>query len=360
MQQTIELASRHAGARRPAEPDARRWVAVLAPYRESSPGRSLAELLVTVVPFVALWLAMLLSLRYSYWLCLLFAVPAAGLLVRLFMIQHDCGHGSFFHRRRANDWLGRALGVLTLTPYGYWRRTHAMHHGTSGHLDRRGTGDIGTLTVREYQSQPTWRRALYRLKRHPIVVLGLGPFYLFVLKHRLPVRLMRAGRAPWLSTMSTNLAIAVVIGLLVLPGSARLSSGAGADHLACLVGRRLAVLRAAPVRAHLLRGRGLERPHRSPARQLTICRPCCAGSRPTSASITSTTSRAESPSTGSTRRCARIPSSRESVACRSWRASAACVSPCGTRISSDWRLSAMPALPSVGNRHGHHSKYDEK
>jgi acyl-lipid omega-6 desaturase (Delta-12 desaturase) len=158
---------------------------------------------------------MLASLRYSYWLCLLLAVPAAGFLVRLFMIQHDCGHGSFFRRRLANDWLGRTLGVLTLTPYGYWRRTHAMHHATSGHLGRRGTGDVDTLTVREYQSLPAWRRALYRLKRHPIVVLGLGPFYMFVLQHRLPVRLMRAGWQPWLSVMSTNLAIAAVIGLLV-------------------------------------------------------------------------------------------------------------------------------------------------
>ena len=272
MQQTIEHADRHARASLPAEPDARHWVTVLAPYREPSLGRSLAELFVTVVPFVALWLAMLLSLRYSYWLCLLLAVPAAGFLVRLFMIQHDCGHGSFFRRRRANDWLGRVLGVLTLTPYGYWRRTHAMHHATSGHLDRRGTGDIGTLTVREYQSLPAWRRALYRLKRHPIVLLGLGPFYLFVLKHRLPVRLMRAGRDPWLSVMSTNLAIAVVVGLLVaVLGAARLSAGAGADHLARLVGRRLAVLCAAPVRAHLLGvGRGLEPPHRRPARQLAL------------------------------------------------------------------------------------------
>jgi omega-6 fatty acid desaturase (delta-12 desaturase) len=215
MQQTIERADRDAGAHRPA-PDARHWVMALAPYREPSLARSLAELVVTVVPFVALWLAMLLSLRYSYWLCLLLAVPAAGFLVRLFMIQHDCGHGSFFRRRRANDWLGRVLGVLTLTPYGYWRRTHAMHHATAGHLGRRGTGDVETLTVREYQSLPAWRRALYRLTRHPIVVLGLGPFYLFVLQHRLPVRLMRAGWQPWLSVMSTNLAIAAVIGLLVV------------------------------------------------------------------------------------------------------------------------------------------------
>jgi omega-6 fatty acid desaturase (delta-12 desaturase) len=190
-------------------------VTLLAPYRQPILGRSWAELGVTVVPFVALWLLMLLSLPYSYWLCLLLAVPAAGFLVRLFMIQHDCGHGSFFRRRRANDWLGRVLGVLTLTPFGYWRRTHAMHHATSGHLGRRGTGDVATLTVREYQSLLAWRRGLYRLSRHPIVVLGVGPFYLFVLQYRLPVRLMRGGRAPWVSVMSTNFAIAGVVGLLV-------------------------------------------------------------------------------------------------------------------------------------------------
>ena len=107
------------------------------------------------------------------------------------------------------------IGVLTLTPYGYWRRTHAMHHATSGNLDRRGTGDIGTLTVREYQSRPTWRRALYRLKRHPIVMFGLGPLFLFVLKHRLPLRLMRAGKEPWLSVMTTNLVILALAGLAV-------------------------------------------------------------------------------------------------------------------------------------------------
>ena len=113
MQQTIEPADRGARARSQAEPDGRDWVKTLAPYREPSLGRSLAELAVTAVPFLALWLLMLFSLRYSYWLCLLLAVPAAGFVVRLFMIQHDCGHGSFFRRRRANDWLGGVLGVAT-------------------------------------------------------------------------------------------------------------------------------------------------------------------------------------------------------------------------------------------------------
>jgi fatty acid desaturase len=164
-QKTIELANRSVDAGRPIQRDGPHGARAVAPYRAPLLARSLTELAITVVPFVALWLLLLLSLRYSYWLCLLLAVPTAGFLVRLFMIQHDCGHGSFFRRRRANDWLGRVLGVLTLTPYGYWRHTHAMHHATSGHLGRRGTGDVGTLTVREYRPSKTalfWASATAR------------------------------------------------------------------------------------------------------------------------------------------------------------------------------------------------------
>src|SRR5205807_1103848 len=120
----------------------RAWAAVLTAYRKPSPARSIAELAITAVPFAVLWFSMWASLAAGYWLCLLLAVPTAGFLVRLFMIQHDCGHGSFFRRRLANDWLGRAIGVLTLTPYDFWRRDHAIHHATSGNLERRGIGDI--------------------------------------------------------------------------------------------------------------------------------------------------------------------------------------------------------------------------
>jgi acyl-lipid omega-6 desaturase (Delta-12 desaturase) len=210
-----------AGQGAPDESAAREWAKVLAPYREPRLARSLAELAVTIVPFVALWVLMLASLAWSYAITLALAVPAAGFLVRLFMIQHDCGHGSFLPKRRANDWLGRVLGVLTFTPYGYWRRTHAIHHAGSGNLDRRGIGDVETLTVREYRSLPPWRRVLYRVSRHPLFLFGLAPFLLFVLKHRLPFGLMRAGRAPWVSTLSTNLAIALVLGLLIAALGAR-------------------------------------------------------------------------------------------------------------------------------------------
>ena len=179
----------------------------LAYYRSPDLGRSVVELLVTIVPFVLLWLLMWLALQIGYGLYLVLAVPTAGFLVRLFMIQHDCGHGAFFRSRQANDWVGRALGVLTLTPYDFWRRTHAVHHATSGNLDRRGMGDIDTLTVREYRSLSRWGRVRYRIYRHPLVMFGLGPAYLFFLQYRLPIGLMRAGWRPWLSTMVTNLAI---------------------------------------------------------------------------------------------------------------------------------------------------------
>src|SRR6201993_1270934 len=130
--------------------DVRALVRGLARYREPDHARSVIEIVITVVPLAVLWFTMWLSLGISYGLCLLLAVPAAGFLVRLFMIQHDCGHGAFFHRRFANDWVGRVIGVLTLTPYDFWRHSHALHHAGSGNLGRRGWGDVDTLTVREY------------------------------------------------------------------------------------------------------------------------------------------------------------------------------------------------------------------
>jgi acyl-lipid omega-6 desaturase (Delta-12 desaturase) len=199
--------------------DDKQWGKILARYREPDPVRSVFELLVTAVPFVLIWVLMLVSLNYSYWLCLLLAVPAAGFLVRLFMIQHDCGHGSFFRQRRVNAMIGRAIGVVTLTPFGYWQRTHAIHHATSGNLDRRGTGDVPVLTVSEYLGLPRWRRIAYRLLRNPLILLGLGPIYIFLLKHRLPIELMDGGKEVWISAMSTNLAIAgVVVGTSSLVG----------------------------------------------------------------------------------------------------------------------------------------------
>jgi omega-6 fatty acid desaturase (delta-12 desaturase) len=196
--------------------DARSWTQALACYRRPNDARSIVEIGITVVPLVALWLLIWLTLDIGYWLSMLLAVPAAGFLVRLFMVQHDCSHGAFFSHRLANDWTGRVIGVLTFTPYDFWRRTHALHHATSGNLDRRGFGDIDTLTVREYRARPLWGRMHYRFYRHPLVMFGIGPAYLFLLQHRLPVGLMRgSGWQPWLSTMATNVAIAAIVVTLV-------------------------------------------------------------------------------------------------------------------------------------------------
>ena len=198
-----------------ARQEASNWSRTLARYRNPSAVRSLIEIGITVGPFVALWAATWLGVHFGYWISLVLAVPAAGFLVRLFMIQHDCGHGSFFRSQALNDWIGRVLGVLTFTPYDFWRHTHAVHHASSGNLSRRGMGDIDTLTVREYLALPWYGRLRYRLYRHPLVMFGVGPIYMFVLQHRLPVGLMREGWRPWLSTMLTNLGIAAIAAVLI-------------------------------------------------------------------------------------------------------------------------------------------------
>jgi omega-6 fatty acid desaturase (delta-12 desaturase) len=197
------------------ETDPRILAQYLARFRAPNLSRSIIEILITIVPLVVLWISMWFALKIGYGLYLLLAVPAAGFLVRLFMIQHDCGHGAFFRHRLANDWVGRVIGVLTLTPYDFWRSTHAAHHATSGNLELRGIGDIDTLTVDEYLTLPRWRQLLYRLYRHPLEMFGLGPAYLFFLQHRLPVGLMRSGWQPWFSTMATNLAIFMVAAVVI-------------------------------------------------------------------------------------------------------------------------------------------------
>jgi omega-6 fatty acid desaturase (delta-12 desaturase) len=196
--------------------DFQRLRSALNSYIEPSNTRGVAELAITAVPLVALWAAawFLFSIGHL-WASFLIALPAAGFLVRLFMIQHDCGHGSFFSNRHANDWVGRVIGVLTMTPYDFWLRTHAIHHATSGNLERRGIGDLDTLTVREYRALSRLGRLRYRLYRSPIVMFGIGPAYMFILQHRLPVGLMRSGWAPWVSTMATNLGIALIAATLI-------------------------------------------------------------------------------------------------------------------------------------------------
>ena len=194
--------------------DARGLTQILARYRAPNPTRSIVELVITAGPLVALWFLMWVTLDLGYWLGLLLAVPAAGFLVRLFMIQHDCGHGAFFHRRGTNDWVGRVIGVLTLTPYDFWRRTHAVHHSTSGNLDRRGIGDIDTLTVQEYLARSRWvgcATASTGTRRHVRHRPGL-----FVHPTAPAAGRPHAhGWQPWLSTMATNPAIAAIVATMI-------------------------------------------------------------------------------------------------------------------------------------------------
>ncbi len=199
----------------PAVRTGRDWVQILAKYREPDHRRSAFELAVTVVPLVVLFGLGLWALSVSLWLAAALAVVNAGFLVRAFAIQHDCGHASFFRNRSVSDWVGRTLGVLTLTPYHVWRRSHSIHHASHGNLDKRGIGDVMTLTVREYQALSKWRRFGYRLYRHPVVLFGLGPAYLFLLQNRLPVGFMGAGWRYWTSAMGTNLALGLGLGLLI-------------------------------------------------------------------------------------------------------------------------------------------------
>ena len=199
----------------PPTRSAREWLSVLARYRDPSTSRSLFELAVTILPFLALWAMAWGALSISPWLALALAIVNGGFLVRIFIIQHDCGHGAFLRNRTAQDWIGRSLGVLTLTPYAVWRRTHAIHHAHHGDLDQRGIGDVTTLTVDEYRALSPFGRFLYRLYRHPLVLFVLGPSYLFILQNRLPLGLMNQGWRYWVSAMGTNAMIGLFLGLII-------------------------------------------------------------------------------------------------------------------------------------------------
>ncbi len=161
-----------------------RWQDLVAKYQNPDLRRSLWNMANTFVPYLIGWYLMYRSLEISYALTLLLALPTVGMLMRIFIILHDCGHGSYFKSTKANDIVGSVCGILTFTPYFQWRHHHAIHHASSGDLERRGVGDVLTLTVNEYLALPWWKKLGYRIYRSPFVLLVLGPFFLFVLAHR--------------------------------------------------------------------------------------------------------------------------------------------------------------------------------
>jgi acyl-lipid omega-6 desaturase (Delta-12 desaturase) len=184
------------------------WKHIVARYQTPSRLRAWWQIINTLVPFAALWWLMYLSLSVSWWLAMPLAVVAGGFLVRVFIIFHDCGHGSFFKSQRANHILGAITGVLTFTPYFHWRWEHAIHHSSSGDLDRRGTGDVWTLTVEEYLNASRWKRFSYRLARNPVVLFIIAPLFLFLIWQRVPN--LKAGLRERLSVYGTNLALLLI------------------------------------------------------------------------------------------------------------------------------------------------------
>ena len=198
-----------------AEPNPNtKWREIVARYQTPSVKRAVWQLVSTLVPLVGAVILMNWSLSVSYWLTLALAIPAAGLTIRTFIIMHDCGHGSFLPSKTWNNIIGWVTGILTTTPYSHWRREHAIHHATSGHLEQRGTGDISTMTVREYLAAGRLQRIWYRIYRNPVILLVIGPAFLFI-KHRWPTRSI-AGKKEILNVHLTNLALAALVTTLSL------------------------------------------------------------------------------------------------------------------------------------------------
>ena len=181
------------------------WKEILAGFRVPRVSRSMWQMVNTFIPYGVLWYLIHRSMVVSYWIAVPLMVLAGGFLVRAFIIFHDCCHGSFFKSRKATDTLGFIAGVLVFTPFYHWRWQHALHHGHSGDLDRRGIGDVWTLTVREYLEASRWKRFAYRLTRNPFVLFVIAPFFLFLVIHRFPLR--NARKRERHSVYWTNLAI---------------------------------------------------------------------------------------------------------------------------------------------------------
>jgi acyl-lipid omega-6 desaturase (Delta-12 desaturase) len=185
------------------------WKAVVERFQKPSRARAAWQMLNTLGPYALLWYLMYVSVAVSWWLVVPLAILAAGFTVRIFIIFHDCGHGSYFASRRANDVVGFLSGLLTFTPYYHWRWEHNIHHASSGHLDKRGTGDIWTLTVQEYLEASRGKRFAYRLARNPFILFLIAPLYLFLIRQRFASP--KANQRERRSVLWMNLAIGAMV-----------------------------------------------------------------------------------------------------------------------------------------------------
>lgn len=191
------------------------WKNLVSGYQKPHPYKSIWQLSNSFIPFVIIWLLMLYTLDFSYWITLLLAFPAAGFSIRLFIIQHDCGHGSFFKSPHTNDICGLFCSIFTFTPYHYWRKKHAIHHKRAGNLEHRGIGDIYTMTVSEYCHQSIWGKLKYRLYRNPLILFIIFPIILFLVVYRFPSIKNRVLRKYQFSVYMTSFVIGLLIGILI-------------------------------------------------------------------------------------------------------------------------------------------------
>jgi len=198
------------------------WIKIVSKYNHPNPLKSWLQFSINLFLYSIAWFLMFESLSISYWITLGLSIPAAGMLVRLFIIYHDCGHGSYFKSRKLRDVMGLFIGVLTFTPYYSWSHNHSIHHETAGNLDKRGIGDVWTMTVTEYKESSRWKKIVYRFYRNPVTMFGIGPLYVFLIgnrftkkgmdkKGRLGVYITNAGLVLFAITMSLLLGVKAFI-----------------------------------------------------------------------------------------------------------------------------------------------------
>lgn len=192
----------------------RAWEKAIIKYTHPDLKKSIWQICNSVIPYIFMWYLMYRSLEYPYWITLLLSLVAAGFLIRIFIIFHDCGHRSFFVSKRANETVGMIMGIIAFTPYYKWHHQHQIHHATSGNLDKRGIGDVWTMTLDEYQKSSKWDRLMYRAFRNPFIMFTLGPVLVVLIQNRVTTKKM--AKPEKINVYFTNLMILVMAGLIML------------------------------------------------------------------------------------------------------------------------------------------------